>query len=199
MNTVRRITLPTMLTLCRFILVPVFIWLFLNQRYKLAVITLVIASLTDMADGFIARRYNLKSRLGSMLDPLADKFMMLVSFIVLARERAIPWWVTLLVIGRDFYIVLGAFFLNNIKRINLVFKPTKFSKITTTAQFFLLALSFLTVFITHRTLPADSRVEIMILKSQIVFIWLTAALTSITFIQYTRIGIGFLKHGERKS
>lgn len=198
MNQLRGITIPTVFTLCRFLLVPVFISLFFQERYKLAVVTLVAASLTDMLDGFIARRYNMRSRLGSMLDPLADKFMMLVSFFALSYSGTLPWWMTFLVIGRDTYIVFGAIYLNNILRINLVFKPTKFSKVTTTSQFFLLALSFLAVFISKRTLPVDSGVEIVIIKSQVILLWTAAALTAITFVQYTKIGIGFLRHGERK-
>lgn len=198
MYTRRGITIPTLFTLARFVLVPIFITLFLNERYKLAVTILVIASLTDMIDGFIARRYNMKSRLGSMLDPLADKFMMVMSFLALTQVKAIPWWMTILVIGRDVYILGGVFFLNNIKRINLVFKPTRFSKVTTTAQFIFLVFSFVAVFIANRTLPVDTKSEIFFLKGQMIFLWLAAALTAITFVQYTKIGLDFLWHGERK-
>lgn len=198
MYTRRGITIPTLFTLARFVLVPIFITLFLNERYKLAVTILVIASLTDMIDGFIARRYNMKSRLGSMLDPLADKFMMVMSFLALTQVKAIPWWMTILVIGRDVYILGGVFFLNNIKRINLVFKPTRFSKVTTTAQFIFLVFSFVAVFIANRTLPVDTKSEIFFLKGQMIFLWLAAALTTITFVQYTKIGLDFLWHGERK-
>lgn len=194
----RRITIPTFLTISRFFLVPVFIGFFLSDRFRLAVIVLVIASLTDMLDGFIARRYNMKSRLGSMLDPLADKFMMLVSFIVLSYRGVIPWLVTLVVIGRDFYIVLGAFYLNNIKRINLVFKPTKFSKLTTFTQFLLLGFSFIEVFIRKKSWDPDAGLTRSLLIAQQTFLYVAGFLTVITFFQYSKIGVDFLRYGERK-
>lgn len=193
-----RITIPTFFTISRFFLVPVFIGFFLSDRFRLAVIVLIIASLTDMVDGFIARRYNMRSRLGSMLDPLADKFMMLVSFIVLSYRGVIPWLVTFVVIGRDFTIVLGAFYLNNIKRINLVFKPTKFSKVTTFSQFLLLAFSFLEVFILKKSWDPDAGLTRSLLIAQQTFLYVAGILTVITFFQYGKIGMDFLRYGERK-
>lgn len=99
--------LATALTISRFLLVPVFIYFFLIENFKWAVTTLIIASITDVTDGLLARRFNMGTKLGSVLDPLADKFLMMISFIVLSAQNVLPWWLALVVISRDFYIVLG--------------------------------------------------------------------------------------------
>ena len=120
----RKITIPTLITLGRFFLVPVFAYFFIKEKYFLSLCILLIAGLSDLIDGFIARHFNMRSRLGSMLDPVADKFLMLVSFILLSTLQHISWKLTLLIIGRDLYVSFGALALMR-KKISLYFKPTR--------------------------------------------------------------------------
>jgi cardiolipin synthase len=192
-----RITPATMLTISRFALVPVFIYFFLAENFQFAVGTLILASVTDMLDGFLARHFNMRSELGSMLDPLADKFMMTVSFIVLTGRNMIPWIVTAIILGRDFYIVWGVYFLGRVKRIKLVFKPTRLSKVTTFSHFMLLSLSFITYFVIRRSIALESKAVSLLFHAQYAFIFIAAGLTLVTFVQYTFVGIHFLKFGER--
>lgn len=187
MNPQRRITPATYITISRFFLVPLFIYLFLKEHYLLALLVLGLAAFTDLLDGFMARRFNMRSRLGSMLDPLADKFLMVVSFIVMARLNIIPLWLTILVISKDFVVLTGAAILNLMK-IRLYYKPTIISKLTTLSQIALLVFSFLQAYL-------HSRFN----ELQIFFSFTAAGMTLITLCQYTYIGYRFYRYGERKS
>lgn len=100
--------LPNLLTILRIVLIPVLVALLLHGRYAAALQVFLVAGVSDALDGFIARRFNLCSRLGSLLDPLADKLLVVASALVLARLGLLPWWLALVVIGRDLVIVGGA-------------------------------------------------------------------------------------------
>lgn len=198
MNVSSKLTIPTYITICRFFLVPIFIYFFMVNQYKWAVIVLIAASLSDLIDGYLARTYNMKSTVGAMLDPLADKFLMLLSFVALSIKTNIPIFVTVLVISRDLYIILGVIYLSYIKKIQLIFKPTKISKFTTFSQLMLLILSFLQAFLT----PKNNNNPIMIRTlniAQLFFVYAAFFMTLITFFQYTKIGLYFLHHGEKKT
>ncbi len=192
----RWITIPTLLTLSRFALVPIFVGLFLHGEYKKAFFVFVAAGITDFLDGYIARKFNMRSTLGSMLDPLADKFLMLLSFIMLSQLNYIEWWITYLVIGRDLGIVLCALILL-LMRVRLYFKPTLISKINTTAQIVLLALAFLKVFFIQQAAYTHSIFAKMVEQALPLVTLITALLTLITAGQYAYIGYKFLRYGER--
>lgn len=100
--------LPNLLTLLRFLLVPPVAWLILAEAYGAALLLFVLAGLSDALDGFLARRFAWISRLGALLDPLADKLLLIVSCLCLSLVGLIPWWLTLLVLARDVLIVAGA-------------------------------------------------------------------------------------------
>lgn len=195
----RLITLPTVFTLFRFFLIPLFAWEFLKGQYLSAVLILGAAGLTDFLDGFLARRLHQRSRLGSMLDPLADKFMMLISYCLLSQTGYIPWIVTGIIIGRDFFILAGAALLTAM-RIKLYFKPTRLSKVNTTFQILLLVITFLEVFMEN-----DKDTTRVVIHKAAVFFGIesfltlaTIALTVITTLQYAYVGYKFLRYGERK-
>ena len=80
-------TVPNVLTLGRILLTPLLVWLLLDGDLELALLVFLIAGLTDGLDGMIARVFNQKSRLGAYLDPLADKILLVSSFILLAQDR----------------------------------------------------------------------------------------------------------------
>ncbi len=99
--------LPNAITLSRIALVPVLILALKDQRYGLAVALFVLAGLSDALDGFLAKRLNLVTRLGGILDPAADKILLLSAYVMLTVLEQIPFWLMLTVAFRDLLIVGG--------------------------------------------------------------------------------------------
>ena len=135
------LTAPNLLTFLRMALIPVFAILLFYGQSGWALITFVIAGVSDAVDGFVARRFNQQSELGTVLDPIADKLLMTTAFIILtlpnifpsARHLPVPFWVTASVIGRDVLIiaVAGAIFvITNFRG----FKPSWLGKVSTLVQ-----------------------------------------------------------------
>jgi cardiolipin synthase (CMP-forming) len=199
MNVRKQFNAALWVTISRFFLVPVFIYFFLLENFQYAFIALVIASFTDVLDGFLARRLNMGTTLGSILDPLADKFLMMVSFIALSVKGAIPWWCTAIVISRDIYIVFGLLYIYYIRRINiLIIKPSILSKRTTFTQFLLLTFSFLEFFLIKNTFNLADIYSKLIINIQNALVYITVILTVITFLHYTQMGVNMLRFGEKK-
>lgn len=125
--------LPNALTVSRMALVVPLAWLIRDARYDWAVVVAAIAGLTDALDGFLAKRCGWQSWLGGVLDPIADKLMLVACFLTLGLVGAHPGWLTWLVVGRDAVIVAGAVAWHNlIGRIHA--QPTRLSKLTTCVQ-----------------------------------------------------------------
>lgn len=101
------LNLPNTLTILRILLIPVFVTAIIYGRYDYALYIFVIAALTDSLDGLIARLKNQKTTLGTFLDPLADKFLLVTSFILFATYGLIPKWLTITIISRDIIILMG--------------------------------------------------------------------------------------------
>ncbi len=139
----RIITLPNLLTVFRMVLVPIFVTLLFYQRFVLALVAFVIAGITDGLDGLLARRFDQRSQLGTVLDPIADKLMLVTAFVVLSMRSVfpqpvpshlpIPFWVTVAVISRDVFIVVGAAAINVMTGFR-GFRPSWLGKINTTVQ-----------------------------------------------------------------
>jgi cardiolipin synthase (CMP-forming) len=127
-------TVANLLTVIRIVLMAPFLYLIGQGRYGTALAIFFLASLTDFADGYVARRFKQHSRLGRFLDPLADKLLTTAAFVVMAIPRSdfgsIPIWLALLVVGRDLVIVLGALVVNRLTGFK-DFKPTLLGKINT--------------------------------------------------------------------
>lgn len=139
----RRVTLANRITLVRLILIPVFNVLIISYtpeepriRYA-ALAVFLVASISDALDGFIARAYNQKTRLGAVLDPLADKLLLNLAFVFLAVNEhfvePVPKWVPVLILSRDVIIVLGAYLINELYG-PLRVRPRITGKITTALQ-----------------------------------------------------------------
>jgi cardiolipin synthase len=100
-------TLPNVLSLARLVGVPVMVWLILVPHSDLlAVVVLAAAGFTDWLDGFLARRWHQTSRVGQMLDPIADRLYILAVVICLALRAVIPWWLVVGLVARDVLIAL---------------------------------------------------------------------------------------------
>jgi cardiolipin synthase len=100
--------IPNTITMMRIMLVPFLAYLLLHGAYGAAIWVFLMAGISDVLDGFIARRFNLRTRLGAVLDPLADKMLVIVSVLTLAWLGLLPWWLALVIAGRDLLIVGGA-------------------------------------------------------------------------------------------
>lgn len=126
-------TIPNVITLIRILLTPLLVWLLLGRHLEKALIVFFVAGITDGLDGFIARTFHQKSRLGAFLDPIADKLLLISSFILLAHLHLVPIWLTLIIVTRDVIISLGVFLfmLNNI---SFEIHPSIVSKLTTLSQ-----------------------------------------------------------------
>lgn len=106
-DTERVWTLPNLLSMARLAGVPLFLWLVLGpQADGLAVLVLMVAGFTDWLDGQLARAWHQRSRLGQMLDPVADRFYILATLLGLAIRDIIPWWLVAVLVARDCVIAL---------------------------------------------------------------------------------------------
>ena len=96
--------LPNKLTVLRVIMIPFFVFFYLNGYVVVADILFILASLTDLADGKIARKYNLVTNFGKFMDPLADKLLVAAALICFVEEERIASWIVLIIISREFII-----------------------------------------------------------------------------------------------
>jgi cardiolipin synthase (CMP-forming) len=130
----RPLTLPNFLTLLRIAIVPFFVLAVFAHEFKLAVWIFVISGFTDVLDGWIARTFDMQSRIGALLDPLADKVLLTAAYISLAiphgQAVVIPLWLAILTLFRDFVIMLMAFVFYMFEGIKS-FPPTWAGKLTT--------------------------------------------------------------------
>lgn len=144
------VTVPNLLTFMRMALIPVFASLLFYGYSGWALLVFLIAGVSDGVDGFVARRFNQESELGTILDPIADKLLMTVAFVVLAlpgvlaptRFLPVPFWVTASVIGRDVLIVTVAGAINIMTGFH-GFKPSWLGKASTFVQVVAVALILL--------------------------------------------------------
>lgn len=102
----RVVTVPNVLSAVRLVLIPVFLWLLGTEQYGWALIVIVVSSVTDFVDGFIARRFNQVSRIGQVLDPAVDRLFIFSTLLGLAWQDFLPWWLVVLIVLRDVGIVL---------------------------------------------------------------------------------------------
>jgi cardiolipin synthase len=143
--------LPNIITFLRFLLLPPVVLLLLNRRYDAALLVFALAGFSDALDGYLAKRYHWTSRLGALLDPLADKLMLVSGFVTLGWLGLIPPWLVALIILRDVVIVTGAI-VYHLRIEKLEAAPSGVSKLNTFAQILLiLAVMFSQAF---RPLPA---------------------------------------------
>ena len=134
--------IPNIITAFRFLLVPPVVILMLQDRFTAALLVFGVAGFSDALDGFLAKRFDWTSRLGGLMDPLADKLLLLSSFITLGWLGWIPVWLVVLIILRDLVIVAGAVFYH-LRIEQLEAEPTMVSKLNTATQIFLvLAVMF---------------------------------------------------------
>jgi cardiolipin synthase len=129
----RWMNVPNALTLSRLAMVPWIVGAILSGRHALALAMFAAAAATDVADGAAARRFGQVSRTGACLDPIADKCLLSGVFLALAASGIVPWWLVVVIFGRDLYILAGAVLLMRLTTIRK-FPPSIWGKASTFVQ-----------------------------------------------------------------
>ena len=138
------LNLPNILSLLRILLIPVFLVLMIQGKVMEASAVFFFAGFTDVLDGFAARLFHQRTKIGALLDPAGDKLLMTSAFIVLTipslnSPHIIPLWLTIAVISRDLFIVSSAFALYKLRG-QKTFPPSIWGKSSTVCQFMVLIL-----------------------------------------------------------
>lgn len=131
--------IPNLLTLARIAAVPVLILFLYEGRYGAALAVFVLAGITDGLDGWIAKRFKCVTRLGSILDPLADKILIVSTYVMLVLAGDLPFWLILLIGFRDLGIIAGVLVLNTLNG-HVQMQPSLLSKVNTFLQISLVIL-----------------------------------------------------------
>jgi cardiolipin synthase len=127
------VNLPNLITLARILSVPVVVWAIAANEMLFAFLLFLAAGVSDAIDGFLAKRFGMKSELGAYLDPLADKVLIVSIYVALGVTYAIPRWLVILVVSRDLMIV-GAILLSWLVGKPVAVRPLVISKLNTVAQ-----------------------------------------------------------------
>ncbi len=128
-----QLSIPNLITLCRILLVPVVVWAITAGEMRIAFVLFLAAGISDAVDGFLAKRFGMRTELGAYLDPLADKTMLVSIYIALGIIEALPRWLVILVVSRDIMIV-GAVILSWLVHKPMPLNPLLVSKLNTVAQ-----------------------------------------------------------------
>lgn len=171
--------IPNCLTILRILLTPLLVWLLLGKKLKAALLVFFIAGLTDGLDGFIARVFRQKTKLGAYLDPLADKFLLVSTFILLGIQNLVPDWLVVIAVSRDTLIILGVLTLM-FHNIPLEIRPSLLSKTTTLFQLLTLLVAMGSWFL---VLPPNGYLALYTI---------TALLSVLSGIHYLFVGISLL-------
>ena len=180
------VNLPNSLTILRILLVPVFVGLLLYEHYDIALLTLLIAALTDILDGMIARITDQRTLLGEYLDPLADKLLLMSAIITLSVLHFIPIWAVIVVVSRDAILLTGTL-VANLTETNIDISPTILGKGTTFAQICYIIATMLSV---------TGRVSLALVEP---FLWVMVALTVGSGMHYLFRGIQYLNGSHTKT
>ncbi len=180
-------SVPNIITIARILAVPLTIWLIVTSRYSLAFWIFIAAGISDGVDGFIAKRFQQATELGSYLDPLADKLLLVSIYLSLGLADLVPAWLVILIVSRD-VLIIGGVMLAWVVEKPVSLKPLALSKINTAGQivlagFILAALGFGVV--NENLLVAGY--------------YLVAALTVISGAQYLRFWARHMANGSQSS
>jgi len=180
------LNLPNLLTLIRIILTSLLVILLINGKFVEALIVFTIAGITDGLDGLIARWMRQKTRIGAILDPIADKLLLTSSYVTLAVIGFLPGWLAVTVISRDVIIVFGVLIIFLFQG-GVEIHPSVLGKITTVAQ-----LGTIFIVLVNYDLGWFSRI--------LPFLYIaTALITVISGLHYMYLGTQFLGPDENRA
>lgn len=169
--------IPNMICVARIILVAPIVWSLFEERYALALGLILIAGLSDALDGYLARRFDWRTRLGGLLDPAADKLLMFAAFVTLAWVGLCPAWFSAVVVGRDI-IIIGGTIVYQLTIAPIHGEPTGTSKLNTVLQ-----ILFVLLTITNAWLGQPPELALQLLGAAILIT------ITISTIQYTSTGL----------
>lgn len=170
--------LANWLTLLRIMLIPVVVSLLVYRHHRAALVVFFAAALTDVLDGYVARTRGMQSRLGAFLDPTADKLLLTACFMTLTYLKAIPFWITAVVITRDVMQVVGVLLIQMVGA-RIEPRPTWAGKMATFFQTLAVLSGLLALAFPWWWSPTP-------------VLWLAAFFTIVSFLQYIGIGMRFL-------
>ena len=175
---------PNVLTMLRMALIPVYWIVFMQGHRYEALIIFIIASLTDLADGYIARKYHLITNFGKLMDPLADKLMVISVMLSLALKKTVPWIPLIILFAKELLLVLGGMLMLDK---GVVVYSKWIGKLSQTCVVSSLILSFFSDFFLRIHFPLH-----------LILIWVGVALTIIAFVFYLQNALKLLKANENK-
>lgn len=138
------LSIPNILTIIRFLLIPVMFYFLIIGDFMISLIIYVLASITDVVDGFIARKFNMITNLGKILDPMADKLLQFAALIGLQYANIIPMWVLIVFFSKEILMGIGCFKL--IIKDNVIIQAKWFGKLSTCIFFLAIIVSMLSGF-----------------------------------------------------
>jgi len=165
--------IPNAICVFRILLIVPFVGALFAESYVTALLLIIVAGLSDGVDGFLARTFDWRTRLGSLLDPAADKLLVVSAFLSLTRLGLVPLGLTIIIVLRDVVIVSGALAYQRVAG-RLVGEPILLSKMNTLCQ-----LSFLVLTIAHAEWPLPSTLWLTLLGAMVVFTSVTSGLAYI--------------------
>jgi cardiolipin synthase len=150
------VNIPNILTAIRFVFVPFFAYYLYNEQYTVAVVLFLLAGITDVLDGVIARKFNMITSFGKLADPLADKMMQLTALTILTIQEIIPLPVLIIVVAKESFMVIGSILIY--KKVNFVVQADWYGKFSTVVFFLAIVL---TIFIRSGRL-VNSYTDVMV-------------------------------------
>jgi len=133
------VNIPNILTAIRFVFVPFFAYYLYNEQYTVAVVLFLLAGITDVLDGLIARKFNMITSWGKLADPLADKMMQLTALTILTMQEIIPLPVLIIVVAKESFMVVGSILIY--KKVNFVVQADWYGKFATVVFFLAIVLT----------------------------------------------------------
>jgi cardiolipin synthase (CMP-forming) len=127
------LNLPNLITMARILCVPLIVWTITAGHMLPAFLLFLLAGISDAVDGFLAKRFNMATELGALLDPIADKALIVSIYVALGFTEAVPRWLVILVVSRDILIV-GGFLVAMLMARPMAVRPHPVSKLNTVAQ-----------------------------------------------------------------
>jgi cardiolipin synthase (CMP-forming) len=176
--TIHLLWLPNFISLLRLAAAPLVAWLLYSGRFGAALLVLLAAGLTDWLDGYAARKLGAKDRLGIILDPLADKVLIVVVFVAMGLLNLVPFWLFVLAATRDIVIVSGAYLLRLLRN-RREFLPSLLGKVSTFFQIILALLALL-----NAAFP-----DPVLAWLKMIGVFTTALFTGLSGLDYVRQGI----------
>jgi cardiolipin synthase len=177
--------IPNLICIARIVLVAPIVWALLDGRYGLALGLILIAGFSDALDGYLARRFDWRTRLGGLLDPAADKLLMFAAFVTLAWIGLVPIWFTAVVIGRDVVIISGTI-VYHLTVAPMHGEPTRASKLNTVFQIFFILLT-----ISHAWRGWPPMIALQLLGASIL------VTIGISTVQYVTTGLSRRRQAKR--